>query len=287
MTAVAVDPRLRERRHAVSAAEQQRRLRRLIALAVVVVLALAAWGVSRSSLLDVDEVRWSGLERVDLVEASAIAGITAGEPISSVDAGAIERRLEELPWIRSATVDRSWSGAVTIDVVERVPVAQVMRTQGEWVLVDEHGVVLSDEVTTSVLPRLSGLAAAGAAGSQLSPHADAMLQVAMMMPAELVDRFEGVSRDPRGEMWITLTTGDRVLLGDADQLLIKILSMATVLEDLDAEGRVGFELDVTVPTLAVVRDLRPEWQSQPLDATAPDEAVDAGTGAAVATPTDG
>ena len=44
MSAVTVDPRLRERRHAVSAAEQQRRLRRLVALAVVVGLVLLAWG---------------------------------------------------------------------------------------------------------------------------------------------------------------------------------------------------------------------------------------------------
>lgn len=275
MTAISVDPRLRARRTTVAAATHRTRVRRLIALAVLVALALGAWGASRSALLDIDEIRWSGLERVDLAAANEAAAIVAGEPIASVDTADVERRLEALAWVEQATVDRSWSGAITITVVERVPTAQVMVRQGEWAMVDAAGVVLTEPIADSTLPRVSGIAAAGVPGSILSPSAQGPLFVTQLVPAELAARVEGIARDQYGEMWITLHSADRILLGDDTQLRLKIVAATTVVEALDVEGRVGWELDVSVPTLPVVRDLRLEWQASPADGVVVEAAADA------------
>ncbi|NOX31465.1 MAG: FtsQ-type POTRA domain-containing protein [Actinobacteria bacterium] len=260
MTAISVDPRLRARRSAVASASQRRRLKRLIGLSVLVAVALGAWGVTRSPLLDVDEVRWSGLDGTDLARASAIASIKTGAPIASVDGGSIESRLRELPWIEDVVVNRNWSGVIDIDVIERVPVAVVMKTQDEWVMVDQSGVVLTDVVVGSELPKLSGVPAAGDPGSTVDASVGAPLVVARLVGPELRPRLEGIARDERGEMWITLTSADRILLGDDSQLSLKVVAATTVIEALDAEGRIGWEMDVSVPTLPIVRDLRPEWQ---------------------------
>ncbi len=260
MTAISVDPRLRARRRAVAGATHRRRLKRLMALTLVVAVALAAWGVTRSSLLDVDEIRWTGLDGTDLAGATAIANIKTGVPIASVDGGSIESRLRELPWIEAVAVRRSWSGVVEIDVIERVPVAVVMKTQGEWVMVDQGGVVLTDVVVGSDLPKVSGVPAAGSPGSTMDASVGAPLAVARLVGTELRPRLEGIARDERGEMWITLTSADRILLGDDSQLSLKVVAATTVIEALDVEGRIGWEMDVSVPTLPTVRDLRPEWQ---------------------------
>ena len=260
MTALTVDPRLSQRRSAVADQAQRRRVQRLIALAGVVAVLLAGWGMSRSSLFDVEEVRWSGLDRTDLDVAAELAGVETGRSIASVDSGAIEARLEELPWVADAAVIRSWSGVVSLDVTERPAVALVMKAQDQWVMVDATGTVLSDEIAGSGLPRISGIPAAGEPGSVLGRSASAPLVVTSLLPATLAPRLEGIARDERGEMWLTLLTADRILLGDDTQLALKLAAVVTVLEAVDQSGRTGWEMDVSVPTLPVVRDLRPEWQ---------------------------
>ena len=56
MTAISVDPRLRDRRAAVAREAGRRRLRRLVIGAAIVGLLVGAYGLVRSPLLDVDPV---------------------------------------------------------------------------------------------------------------------------------------------------------------------------------------------------------------------------------------
>ena len=180
----------------------------------------------------------------------------AGTPLD-VDAAAIERRLEALPWVDTATVDRSWTGRVTIEVTERVAVAAVMREQNAWVLVDASGRVLTGIVAVAPdIPKISGVSAAGEPGTRLFADADAPLQVAAMLPPSLEGEVDGIYLDELGELWVSLKTADRVIFGDHRDLALKVVAMTEVLADLREKGRVAFEIDVSVPTLSVVRDLR-------------------------------
>ncbi|MCP3933921.1 MAG: FtsQ-type POTRA domain-containing protein [Actinomycetia bacterium] len=260
MTTVSIDPRLRARRSAVLRAQGRRRLRWLVIALVVVITIVTGWFVVRSSLFAIDSIGWSGLDSVTLTEASSAAGIAEGMSLTEADPAVIAERLEELPWVLDANVTRSWWGTVSIDITERTAVAMVMREQDVWVVVDEMGKVLSEAVVRHDLPRLSGIGAAGVPGSDLASDAIAPLEVVSLLPESIRARVEGVARDARGEMWVSLRTADRILLGSDRDIAMKVVALTTVLESLDFEGRTGWEMDVSVPTLPSVRDLRSEWR---------------------------
>ena len=259
MTAVTVDPRLRARRVAVKREEGRRRLRHLLIVLGAVASVGLLYGALRSPLLDVDGVTYRGLEHTSLDAVIAASGVHQGASLVGLDPGAVERRIEAVPWVETATVDRSWTGEVSIDITERVAVAAVMREQDMWVLVDGAGRVLTDSVTQLPdLPKLSGVVAAGEPGSFLSIDAAAPLRIAELLPSRLDHRVDGIYRDRLGDLWISMRTADRVLFGTDDNLALKVVAMVTVLEELDAREQRGWELDVSVATLPVVRELRVE-----------------------------
>lgn len=74
----------------------------------------------------------------------AALDIARGTPIFAVDPAAAKRRLETLPWVRSASVERRLPDTIYIRLVERQPLALWQR-QGKHVLVDRDGAVIAGE----------------------------------------------------------------------------------------------------------------------------------------------
>src|SRR5579863_2384723 len=60
----------------------------------------------------------------------AAAGIAPHTNVWLLDAGAAQRRIESLPWVASASVIRGWPNTITVDIVERTPVAAVALPDG-------------------------------------------------------------------------------------------------------------------------------------------------------------
>lgn len=67
-----------------------------------------------------------------------------GHPLLFYDPYEIKSQLEELPWIRQATVKRQLPGIIYIQLNERHPVALWQHQQHHY-LVDEKGIVISNE----------------------------------------------------------------------------------------------------------------------------------------------
>ena len=127
---------MRSRRISVRRDAGRRRLRRItlvLALVALVVLALVA---TRTPLLDVDRVTVAGNERTSVDDVRNAAGIRLGEPLLSIDLGTVASRVEELPWVASADVTRSWPSTVKIQVTEREPVAVVQVTNDLAAMID-------------------------------------------------------------------------------------------------------------------------------------------------------
>ena len=114
-------------------------------------------------------------------EIVAVAGLSHDPPMLDVDPGAAAARLEQLPWVSTATVSRQWPDGVRITVVERTPVAAVHTAPPAqpWALVDRTGRVLGDvaappaglvQLVVPVVPGLPGrdLAAAAAPGLRVA-----------------------------------------------------------------------------------------------------------------------
>ncbi len=241
---VVVDARLRERRVEVRRNEGRRRLQRLSAAAIVVLVLAAGYGVTRSPLLAVRALRLEGASHVTEAQIRRASGIHNGLAMTDVDASAAQGRLEALPWVATARVQREWPGEVRVTVTERTPVAQAA-VGSAWFLIDDTGRVLDKAATRSAgLPTVEGVTAA-VPGKTLA-HADVLVPVVTRMPALVRDAVDHVSLVKGSVVQLTLVGGGVAVFGGADHLSAKYVSLTTMLDHLP-QLHDGCTLDVSVP----------------------------------------
>ncbi|MEU7564964.1 FtsQ-type POTRA domain-containing protein [Streptomyces fradiae] len=112
----------------------------LLALAALALAAGTGWLLYGSSWLRVEHVSVSGTRVLTPSQVRSAAAVPVGEPLASVDTGAIEARLRRaLPRIGSVDAVRSWPHGIDLEVTERKPVL-IARQGGKYVEVDAEGV---------------------------------------------------------------------------------------------------------------------------------------------------
>jgi cell division protein FtsQ len=93
--------------------------------------------------LSVNEITLEGRRHAGREDILAALGAGRGTPLLGFDPHAAKTRLEALPWIRAAAVERQAPGLIHVRIEERQPFAlwQMDRT---LMLIDRDGVVLTD-----------------------------------------------------------------------------------------------------------------------------------------------
>lgn len=210
---------------ALAAKRRQQRRRRtyrrgaLVAAFVAppVLLAAAAY----SPLLDVDTVRVTGTHRVTTARIVAAARVGAGTPLVSVDIAAVRRRVAALPGIKTATVTRSWPSALTVRVVERVPVVAV--PCGSMIDLYDADAVLVDSVLTAParIPRL-----AVASGTPTPAVVDAAVALLRALPAPLRGQVSDLRADGPASLSFSMADGAQVLWGSGERTAEKVHALA-------------------------------------------------------------
>lgn len=248
-----IDPRIRQRRVEVRREEGRRRLRfMVVSLAVAGVLAAAA-GLTRSPVLDVDYVDVRGAEQTPRRQLVAATGLDGRPLMVEVDTGAVARRAEALPWVKTATARRQWPATVRIEISERAPAAVLPLDGGRrWAVADETGRILTvDAVRPPGLPAIGNIAEVGGPGSSVAEEAAPQLLIAASLPAFLRPRVTDMAITPGGEVELKLAEPSAVVrLGRPDGLGLKFSALGTVLEKADL-GSVQV-IDVRVPRAPVL-----------------------------------
>lgn len=80
-------------------------------------------------------------KREDLLDAM---GVVRGAPIMAFDFDAAKARVEGLPWVLSARVERLLPDTLVVHLIERRPIA-LWQSQGEFSLIDEEGKIITRE----------------------------------------------------------------------------------------------------------------------------------------------
>jgi cell division protein FtsQ len=95
-------------------------------------------------------------------------GIDRGAPILGFSLEDVRLRVESIPWVEHATVERRLPGTVVVSLQERRPFA-VWQNQGKYVLVDRTGQVVTNQDFAQFphLPLIVGQGAPGAAAGLL------------------------------------------------------------------------------------------------------------------------
>ncbi len=114
----------------------------MASLAAVAERHLLAWTAQCG--LAVRNVEVEGRARADREAVLSAIAVVRGTPILAVDPAQAKRRLESIPWIRSASVERRLPDTVHVRLVERQPLAFWQR-HGKLVLVDRDGAIITGE----------------------------------------------------------------------------------------------------------------------------------------------
>ena len=246
----AIDPRIRERRIEVIREAGRRRLRiTLVAASTIVVLGLAYLTV-HSPVLDVDHIRVTGAQREGSQAILEAAGLEKGAPMFWVDTGSIAARLERLPWVAHATVERDFPGSVNIAVTEYKPAAYVRVAADRVALVAATGHVIAfAPAPTPGAIEVKGQTTTPRVGAAVSPPTVA--RVAVELPARLRAQVTAITV---GEEMVTLTLANgapEIRLGTLGDLRSKGISALAVLDQIS--GRPCEYVDVAAPQAPVSR----------------------------------
>jgi len=124
--------------------------------APVAVPSFLAVGSARVGLA-VASVEVQGREHASGPAILAALGVSRGSPILAVDPASAKQRLEQVPWIRSASIYRHLPDTLFVHIVEQMPLAFWQR-QGQLTLIDQDGrpIATNDLGAFSNLPVLVG-----------------------------------------------------------------------------------------------------------------------------------
>ena len=261
-----IDDALLVRRRELMRAQGRRRL--MILLAVVGTLGVLGGYklLEMSSAFAVDNVAVNGAPpglRAEI--AAAVSATAAGHSLLTVDRGAIERRLEQMPYVRSVSIDRAFPHTLAVTVqVERPAVAvEIAKTA---YLVSADGRVLESRSTPPAhlpivqLPAGTTLLVGRASGDA---NVDAALSVLRQATPDFVHHVGRITElQPHGGL-ITAVVGTRLKLrlGTPDQLPLKLAVVERVMKritraqraevayiDVSAPGRPAYGLRSTLPS---------------------------------------
>ncbi|UOW00220.1 FtsQ-type POTRA domain-containing protein [Agrococcus sp. SCSIO52902] len=210
-----------------------------LALALLLLVGLV-W----SPLMAVREVRVQGVERLDAAVVQEALGDAMGEPIATVTEEGVAQRLSTIPQIESFRVDVVPPSTVIVHVVERRPVAIVPTASGEAVI-DAAGVALGPvDEATAMLPRLDGVELGSA-------EFEAIAAMLVAVPTSVLEATATISAPTESDIRLSLTSGQTVLWGGADESRLKADVVAALLATQDPA--VAVVLDVRAPEHSVVR----------------------------------
>ena len=135
-------------------------------------------------------------------------GVERGTPILGINPAQAKNRIEGLPWVRAATIERRLPGTIHIRLIERQPLA-LWQYHGQMMLIDRDGVI----VTTENLGRFASLLLV--VGENAPNHTTDLLA--------LLDREPTLARQTQSAVWVSnrrwdihLANGITVILPELD-----------------------------------------------------------------------
>ncbi|MEZ5648405.1 MAG: FtsQ-type POTRA domain-containing protein [Alphaproteobacteria bacterium] len=107
--------------------------------------------------MQIDTVGVEGINHTDRETILTTLGARKGAPLLGIDLKEAKMRLEQLPWVGKATIERRLPDRLYVSVIERTPAA-LWQHGGHFDLVDAEGIVIpnADTARYPMLPQVIG-----------------------------------------------------------------------------------------------------------------------------------
>lgn len=241
-----MDPRISARRAEVTRQQGRRRLHLAGIVVAVAAVIFGVWCLLHSSMFSARAVSVVGATHETGDQIEAAAGLSGHPALLDVNAGAEERGIERLPWIRSASVSVQWPDGVHVVVTERVATLVMTTAAGTWAELDTDGRVLADVSTRPPgLIEVTGTQPPGAPGTVLGAADQLGLRIAATLPPSFRAQVTEVKVVSAGFVQLAMTTPILVDIGDGTQLQAKYEDISAALAGATLHD--GDTIDVSVP----------------------------------------
>jgi cell division protein FtsQ len=220
--------------------------------AVLAALGAGVWAVFYSPLLAVKGVKLVGARHTTSAEVVAAAGLTRDDNLLTLSTAAVGDAVEQLPWVKSAVVDRMLPGTVRVRVTERRGAMVLSIGAARWTI-DAHGRVLQSGAVGE-LPILAGIQVGVVEpGIELrTPEAIDALEVWRSLPRALRRDVAAILAPTIERITFTMTDGRVVRYGAAENLHAKNEVLAALLRRIAVEQTPVAYIDVRVPSAPAV-----------------------------------
>ena len=232
----------------------------LVGATALLALAAILWTLLWSPLLAVRRVTVVGSRHVAadaVVDATELDG--SGRNLLLLSTEDVVQRVEGLPWVKEAEVDRMLPGTVRVTVTERKPALVLSLGAARWTL-DARGNVLEAGEARRGLPVLAGVEVGRVQPGikLLTEESEDALRVFRSLPAVMRARVSGIFAPTRERITLSLDQGTVVRFGPAEQISDKLKVLKALLARLRSEGRTTAYIDVRVPTSPAISTAAPE-----------------------------
>lgn len=211
-----------------------------LSLVLVVVFVTAA---VYSPLLSLKTIRVEGASRVSSASVRAAVDGQVGRPLALVDFDSITRALAKFPLIRSFVTETVPPDTLVIRIAERAPIASLATSSG-FAVVDPAGIVIDTGAARQPGLPLIELGAA----TRDSPAFTAAVGVLLALPPDLLKKVDTVTAQTSDDVTLTLTGGQSVVWGSAEQSALKAKVLAAVI----TVGGTTTKYDVSAPNHPVL-----------------------------------
>jgi len=221
-----------------------------ITVGAVAALLVASVGVAVfSPLLSLEQVQVEGTERVDAAEVQAAVSGQLGTPLARIDFERITTELERFPLIASYVTETAPPHTLVIRVTERQPIATVPSGDG-FDLVDPAGVVVQH-----LDARQEGVPLVDVGGAALDGTAfRSTAEVLLALPQALRQTVDSATASTADDVTLSLTTGEQVVWGSADDSAAKAQVLAGLVADqARRDPSASVEFDVSAPDNGIIR----------------------------------
>lgn len=128
-------------------------LKVVVAIVIGLVVFAGYRAAASASFFQVRSVEVQGVFRVASEDVQAVVRKEVEKTgVWKADLGAINARLEHMPWIRTAVVSRVLPDGIRVRVTERVPQAVVRTASGRFRWIDDDAVLLGEMLPTDQIP---------------------------------------------------------------------------------------------------------------------------------------
>jgi cell division protein FtsQ len=221
------------------------RWRRLIIGVAAVSVVAAAMTLYLSPLLRVQDLEVSGATAVSTDEVLSLARIE-GQSMLNTNLAAAERRVESIPMVQDAHLERRWPQTVRIEITERKPWALWKIGDAHYVI-DAEGVVLPGSAPIENAPVINDITGQArlVPGDHVDYDATRLAQALLQrVPEKLALNLPSLEYTPQQGLTVTTDAGYRVVVGDSQNIEYKLAVWQAIEGELGRAAMVGHVLDL-------------------------------------------